>query len=199
MSGKAMTVGEIMHEVRQDKPYYETSGGGVTLSGGEVLMHAAFAAELAAACHAEGITVAIETNLSFPYETVAPLLENVDLIMADIKLLDDEAHKRWTGVSNARTLENVKRITDKPMIIRTPLIPGATATEENLRAVAAFLSGKKNLLYYQILNFNPLGAGKYDSLDTAYAFAGLKPYTDEEMKRFGSYIEGYGIKVKVGE
>ena len=199
MSGKEMSVPEILAEVRQDKPYYETSGGGVTLSGGEVLMHSEFAAELATACHAEGIRVAIETNLSFPYEKIRPLLDNVDLIMADIKLFDDEMHKKYTGVSNRTTLENVRKITDKPMIIRTPLIPNVTATEENLRAIAAFLAGKENLLYYQLLNFNPLGASKYEGLNAENDFSAARPFSDEDMARFGSYLAEYNVKVKVGE
>lgn len=199
MSGREMTVEEIMKEVRQDKAYYETSGGGVTLSGGEVLCHADFAAEIARACHKEGISVAIETNLSFPYEHIKPLLDEVDVIMADCKLFDDEAHKKYTGVSNKVTLANLARITDIPMIVRTPLIPGVTATEENLRAIAKTLVEKKNLIYYQLLNFNPLGASKYGSLDAENDFEGARSYTDEQMRDFGEMLADIDVTVKVGE
>ena len=199
MSGKEMTVEEIMREVRQDKAYYEASGGGVTLSGGEVLCHADFATELARACHKEGISVAIETNLSFPYEHIKPLLDEVDVIMADCKLFDDEAHKRYTGVSNRTTLANLAKITEIPMIVRTPLIPNVTATEENLRAIAATLAGKKNLVYYQLLNFNPLGASKYQSLDAENDFDEARSYTDEQMRAFGEMLSDIDVPVKVGE
>ncbi len=198
-SGKEMSIEEIMFHVRQDKAYYDESKGGVTLSGGEVLCHVPFAVELAKACHREGISVAIETNLSFPYEYIKPLLDEADVIMADIKLMDDEAHKKYTGVSNKTVLENVKKITDIPMIIRTPLIPGVTATKENLEAVSEFLSGKENLIYYQILNFNPLGASKYDGLSAANDFRTAKPFSDDEMKAFGEMAAKGGVKVKVGE
>lgn len=199
MSGREMSVEEILREVRQDKAYYDASGGGVTLSGGEVLCHTELATELARACHREGISVAIETNLSFPYEQISPLLSEVDVVMADLKLFDDGAHRRYTGVSNQQTLENLGRITEIPLIVRTPLIDGVTATRENLCAIAEFLEGKKNLVCYQLLNFNPLGASKYQGLDRANDFSALRPYTEAQMKTFGEWLASYNIKVKVGE
>ena len=199
MSGKEMSVEDIMAQVRQDKPYYEASGGGVTLSGGEVLCHLPFAIELAKACKKEGISVAIETNLSLPYEQIKPLLDEVDVVMADLKLFDEEAHERYTGKSSATVKENLARIIDLPLIVRTPLIPGVTATKENLLAIAASLVGKENLIYYQLLNFNPLGGTKYQSLDAENAFANARPYTAEEMDGFGAMLAGLPIKVKVGE
>lgn len=199
MSGKEMTVEEILSQVRQDKAYYESSGGGVTLSGGEVLCHVPFAAELARACRKEGISVAIETNLSFPLERIRPLLSEVDLIMADCKLFDEALHKEYTGISNQQVIENIRAIRDIPMIIRTPLIPGVTATRENLRAIAKSLCGKENLLYYQLLNFNPLGGTKYQSLNAPNAFAGEKPYTPAQMAAFGEMLADIPVCVKVGE
>ena len=134
-----------------------------------------------------------------PYDHISPLLRNVDLIMADLKILDDESHKKYTGLSNKNTIENIKMITDVPLIIRTPLIDGVTATKENLHAIAALLEGKENLIYYQLLNFNPLGASKYQSLDKANDFSLLRPYTNEQMKEFGEMLSDINIKVKVGE
>ncbi len=199
MSGKELTVEEVMAEIRQDKPYYEASGGGVTLSGGEVLCHLPFAIELAKACRKEGISVAIETNLSLPYEQIKPLFDEVDLVMADFKLFDEEAHTRYTGKSSATVKENLARLAGIPLIVRTPLIPGVTATKENLLAIASSLTEKENLLYYQLLNFNPLGGTKYQSLDAENAFANARPYTEEEMKGFGEMLASLPIKVKVGE
>ena len=199
MSGREMSVEQIMAEVRQDKAYYEASGGGVTLSGGEVLCHTEFATALARACHAEGISVAVETNLSFPYEHIKPLLDEVDLIMADFKIFDDDRHRCHTGVSNKHTVENIERIKNIPMIIRTPLIPDVTATRENLRAIAETLSGKDNLMYYQLLNFNPLGASKYQSLAVDNRFSGARAYTEEQMAAFGEMLADLGVPIKVGE
>lgn len=199
MSGKEMSVEQIMFEIRQDKAYYDASGGGVTLSGGEVLCHTDFALEIAKACHAEGISVAIETNLSLPYEKIEPFIKEVDLIMADLKIFDEETHKKYTGISNKTIIENIKRISHPQMVIRTPLIEGVTAKEENLRSIAKLLSGKENLLYYQLLNFNPLGDSKYQSLNKTNDFSSLRPYTDEQMKAFGEMLSNTGIKIKVGE
>lgn len=196
MSGREMTVEEIMTQIRQDKAYYENSGGGVTLSGGEVLCHGAFAAELAAACRKEGISVAIETNLSLPIPE--QLLKNLDLVMADCKLWNAQAHQQYTGISNEAVLENIRDIRDIPLIVRTPLIPGITATAENLRAIAAFLAGKQNLLYYELLNFNPLGGAKYESLDAPNAHAQARPYSPEELEAFAAVARAQGVTVKTG-
>ena len=119
--------------------------------------------------------------------------------MADLKLFDEDLHKQYTGISNRTVLENIRAIRDIPMILRTPLIPGVTATEENLLAIAGFLAGKENLVYYQLLNFNPLGSSKYRSLDTQNSFADAKPYTPAEMAAFGTLLASTGVTVKVGE
>ena len=198
MSGQKMTVEEIMAQIRQDKAYYDASQGGVTLSGGEVLCHTEFAARLARACKEEGISVAIETNLSLPLSQIRKLLQHVDLIMADCKLMDDAMHKKYTGISNETVLANILAIRDIPMIVRTPLIPGVTATQENLRAIGAFLAGKENLLYYELLNFNPLGGSKYQSLQKDHAFAQARPYSPEELKQFQAMAAASGVEVKVG-
>ena len=139
LSAQQMTLEQVMTEIDADRAFYQASGGGVTLSGGETLCHAEFAARLARACKAEGIHVAIETNLSLPLAQIKPLLAEVDLIMADCKLFDDSQHRKHTGISNKTVLENLRAIRDIPMIVRTPLIPGITATEENLRAIAGFI------------------------------------------------------------
>ena len=99
MCGKLMSTDDVMKQVRQDKAYYDASHGGVTISGGEVLCNSAFAEELTDKCHEEGIEVAIETNLSIPFEKVKSLFEKVDFIMCDLKIFEDELHKEYTGIS----------------------------------------------------------------------------------------------------
>lgn len=199
MCGKSMTVEEIMQQIRQDAAYYAASGGGVTLSGGEVLLHKDFALQLIHACHAENIAVAVETNLCFPPESVRALLASVDLIMCDIKLLDDKKHREYTGVSNVQVLANIKEIDtlNIPIIVRTPLIPGMTATAENITAIAEFLKELKNLRRYELLNFNPLGAQKYKSLNRSDAFAGQKPFDAETLRQFAQAAEASGIPYKL--
>ena len=197
-AGQEMSVSEILSEIVQDRLYYAASGGGVTLSGGEVLCQGDFALELIRACHREGISAAIETNLSLPRESAAPILAEADLIMADLKLWDDEKHRAATGVSNRNTVENLARLTDKPLIVRTPLIPGVTDDAENLRAIAAFLAEKKNLLYYELLNFNPLGASKYDGLGADDPFAAARPLPPEKVAALAAALADFPIRVKAG-
>lgn len=182
-SSRSMKVEDVMREVRQDKAYYQGSGGGVTLTGGEVMCQIPFAVELADACRAEGIPVGIETNLCLPFEQMLPLLSRSDVVMCDLKLWDSSEHQRWTGVPNELIIENIRRLDElgKPIIVRTPLIPGATDSEENISAISAFLVGIKNLSYYELLNFNPLGGSKYESMGLKNEFAGAKPLPRERV------------------
>ena len=182
-SSRSMKVEDVMREVRQDKAYYQGSGGGVTLTGGEVMCQIPFAVELADACRAEGIPVGIETNLCLPFEQMLPLLSRSDVVMCDLKLWDSSEHQRWTGVPNELIIENIRRLDElgKPIIVRTPLIPGATDSEENISAISAFLVGIKNLSYYELLNFNPLGGSKYESMGLKNEFAGVKPLPRERV------------------
>lgn len=199
MCGKAMTAQEVMLEVRQDIPYYKNSGGGVTVSGGEVLCNKEFTLELAKMCKAENIHFAIESNISFPYEYCEELFKACDLVMCDIKIFDDEKHKAFTGVSNKNVLENVKLL-DKlgvPVIVRTPLIPDATDSIENLIAIASYIKDMKNLVRYEILDFNPLGEGKYRGLDKENKYIDARPEKKDKLSAIGEEISKLGVTVKI--
>ena len=199
LCGKEMTVKEVMREVVQDKAYYDNSNGGVTISGGEVLCNIEFATELAKECRKAGINVAIETNLSFPYEVIKPLLCELDAIMFDIKLIDDAEHKHYTGISNKTVLENAVKIDALgiPLTVRTPLIPGVTDNEENISGIAQHVKGLKNLVRYELLNFNPLGEGKYKGLDRENAHEKARPLAEERLAELRSAAEAVGVAVKV--
>lgn len=199
MCGKEMTVEEIMSQIRQDIPYYKNSGGGVTLSGGEVLCNKEFAMALAKACRKENINVAIESNISFPWEYAKELFDVCDLIMCDIKIFDDEKHKAMTGVSNKNVLENIKRLDElgKPIIVRTPLIPGATDDMENLCAIAYYIKDMKNLARYEILNFNPLGEGKYKGLDKENRYIDARPEKNDRLEAIKMTLSDIGVNIKI--
>ena len=199
MCGEEKTVEDVMREVRQDREYYKNSGGGVTLSGGEVLCHKAFAISLCKALKEEEIPVAIETNLSFDFEFAKELLCLTDLVMCDIKLFDDETHKKYTGVSNVRVLENIKKLDSLgiPFIVRTPLIPEVTDTNENICRIADFLKGMKNLRRYELLSFNPLGEGKYKALDVANKYEVYKGTSKEKLSMVKTIMENSGIPFKI--
>lgn len=197
--GKEMSVEEVMAEVRQDKAYYDNSKGGVTISGGEVLCNLEFATELARRCRAEGISCAIETNLSFPFEAIEPLIRELDHVMFDIKLFDGEEHKKHTGITNKTLLENAYKLDKLGILltVRTPLIPGVTDTEENISAIAEYISGMKNLVRYELLNFNPLGESKYRGLDKENLHESARPLGEDRLARLKACAEAKGITVKI--
>jgi len=199
MCGTEMSVEDIMKEIRQDKAYYDNSNGGVTLSGGEVLCQKEFAIALTDACHNESISVAVETNLCFSYEYVKELLSKVDLIMCDLKIFDDEAHKVHTGISNKNIVENIKKIDELgiPVIVRTPLIPGATDTNENIEKIAAYIKNMKNLFRYELLNFNPLGEGKYKGLDRENKFESARPFEEKRLNEIRKLLDEIGVAYKI--
>ena len=197
-SAKKMTSDEVMAQIVQDIPYYEQSGGGVTLSGGEVFCQAEFADEIIDKCRLRGIRTAVETNLFHNFEKIEKTLRKLDLIMFDIKLFDSAAHKKYTGVDNRIILENAKAL-DRlgiPLIVRTPLIPGATDTPQNLREIAGFVQTLRNARYYELLNFNPLGGTKYKAMSRPNAFADAKPLTAAELDRIRTALSDYNVKLR---
>ena len=199
MSSKPMTVEEVMNEVRQDKLYYEESGGGVTVSGGEALLHCDFVSALADACHAEGIKIAVETNMSLPWHHIESTLRKMDLIMCDMKLNICTEHRRYTGEDNCMIFNNIGRSSRLgiPVIVRTPLIPGITDSLENIRPIAEYMSKMDNILYYELLNFNPLGGSKYEALNAQDDFADAKPLSQEQLEAYKEALKDINITVKV--
>ena len=201
MAGRSVSVAEVMGEILQDRAYYADSGGGVTLSGGELFCQAEFADALIDACREEKIPVAVETNLNWQFESARPILEKLDLIMFDVKIFDSVEHKRWTGVENAELLDNARRLDtlNRPLIARTPLIPGATDSAENIRAIAGFLRNFRNLRCYELLNFNPLGESKYRALEEKNPFVSARPLKPEALTRLREAAESVGnLTIQIG-
>jgi pyruvate formate lyase activating enzyme len=164
--GREMTVDEIVAAVARDKPFFNTSGGGVTLSGGEPTLFPDFLARLLAALKAEGIQTLLETCGQFDGTAfINNILPLIDIIYYDIKMMDSQAHKIRCGVGNQRILENFIRLNERAgskkfiLLPRTPLIPEITATTENLTAIAEFLAGN-GIQKTQLLPYNPLWTAK---------------------------------------
>lgn len=201
MSGREMTVEDVMGEVLQDRAYYENSGGGVTLSGGELTTQPQFARELLKTLKSEGISTALETNLYAPWSVYESLLPYVDLMMFDIKVFDSEAHKKWTGVDNQRILENSMKVaaSGKPYLVRTPVIPGVNDTEEEIGRIAEFVGGLGGAQYYELLLFNPLGESKYQALQAKNEFQGARPAAAADADRLQQAArQRSGLQVRVG-
>lgn len=198
--GEVKTVAQVVQEVLRDRAFYETSGGGVTISGGEPLLQHDFTYGILARCRQEGVPTAIETALNFPWERVASLLPVTDLVMMDIKIMDSARHREYTGVPNERILANVLRLGEeqKPLIVRTPIVPGINDTVEDVSAIAAFVAELPNLVYYELLPFHPMATSKYDSLDMDYRARDLKTPPKAKMDELAAAAERYGIKARHG-
>ena len=184
--GKQYTVDSLMEIIRKDKIYYKRSGGGVTFSGGECLLQSEFVAALAKACRDEGIHTACETALHVSRTHVSAMTEHIDLFYADLKHMDPDVHKRWTGADNRRILDNIRFLSEEHpnVIVRIPLIPGVNDDEENLSASAEFIADcGSGIQAVELLRYNELAASKYAAAGYDEAqFAGWKPQSDAAME-----------------
>ncbi|MDR1263222.1 MAG: glycyl-radical enzyme activating protein [Oscillospiraceae bacterium] len=199
--GQEMAASAVMEEIIQDCAYYEASGGGVTISGGEAMTQPAFVKELLTLCREHGVQGAVETNLAYTFDRLAELAGLLDLVMADVKIFDPASHRRWTGVGNERILENVKslRTLNIPVILRTPVIPGVNDNNDEIIAISRYIADNvPNLMYYELLNFNPLGDSKYRALGLDNPFAQMRPLSAEDIERLADAARSCGIPVRVG-
>lgn len=189
---------ELMNKITADRVFFRDDGG-VTFSGGEPLLQGEFLLEILKRCKAEGIHTAIETTMYGASELIQKILPYLDLIYIDLKIFDEESHQRLTGVSVAGIKAQIRTILQsehkEKVIIRTPLIPGITASDENIRSIAQFLKELDGQVHYELLNYNPLAAAKYELYDKQYGMkADLKPFNDQQMQHFYQLVKQAGIK-----
>ena len=161
IAGHAMTVAQVMSEIKADLAFFDQSGGGVTFSGGEPLMQAAFLAETIE--RLEDLHVTLDTSGYAPAEDFRLVAGRCDLVLFDLKLMDPEAHRRWTGVDNEPILRNLAELAGlgTPFVIRVPLVPGVTETTENLGAIARRVSALPGPPRVELLPYNRAAGGKY--------------------------------------
>jgi len=166
LAGQVMTPNEIMEIVRKDRAYYNNSGGGFTLSGGEPLLDPEFCAELFAMGQAEGIHTALDTAANVPYEFFTMVLPYTNAIMLDLKIMDRKLHQMYTGSPNDQILENARRLFSEQidLYIRIPLVAGINDTKENIMATAQFLQKASNLKEIKLLSYHSLGIDKAKSI-----------------------------------
>ena len=160
--GREMTAGEVLREVLKDKLFYDNSSGGMTLSGGEPMVHFDFLRELLPEAKRAGLHICMETCGYAPWEQYRALLPCLDLFLYDIKATDPEKHRRFTGVTNERILENLEKIDEAggSIILRCPLIPGVNDDDEHLLGIAALAESRKNVREIHLEPYHPLGVGK---------------------------------------
>ena len=196
--GRRYTVDQVMEEILRDRPFYDTSGGGVTLSGGEPLLQFDFSYAVLERCKAEGIATAIETAANFGWDRIAAILPVTDLVMMDIKLLDSGRHRQATGAPNSRILSNALALAEcgRPLIVRTPVIPGVNDSPADIAAIADFCSQLPGLVYYELLAFHPMATAKYEALGLAYDARDLAAPSRERMDALADVARHFGITVR---
>ena len=184
MAGKWWKSDDVIRELVKDRKYYQNSEGGITLSGGEPFMQKEFVKEILGRIRQEGIHTAVETAAFCKWEDIQELLPTLDLVIMDIKVMDDNIHQKVTGVSNKQILDNALRLSKEKvhLIIRTPVIPGVNDNCEAIKEIADFIRLFPNLLDYELMPFHNMAQNKYDSLGIENLSLQLKPLSSEEIK-----------------
>ena len=190
--GREMSVEEVMDEVRRDKVFYASSGGGVTITGGEPMMQGDFAFAIAFAAREDGIHVAIDTSGFAPWAAFERMLSVVDLFLYDLKCMDSKRHRELTGVDNQAILENLRRLDDAgaKTWIRCPLAPGLNDSDEDLAALKAFTSRLRNMEKLEICPYHPLGLEKYVKFGKRILYDNPNPASREDVSRWKSALYG---------
>lgn len=198
--GREMTVAEVMAEVRKDSIFYDESGGGATFSGGEPLSQPRFLEALLRACRAEEIHTVVDTSGYVSPEVVEAIAPLADLFYYDLKLMDDAAHRQWTGAGNGRVLDTLRRIAGmgRPVMIRFPLIPGITDGPGNLRAIADFTRSLKTVTDIAVLPYHAIASAKYEKLGMENRMGRVSPPDDSAVAEAAAFFTTRGFTVTVG-
>jgi len=198
--GRPRTVPDVLAEILEDRIFYDESSGGVTLSGGEPLVQPGFAAELLAACRAEGLHTAVDTCGYGRREDLLALATWTDLFLYDVKILDDDRHRQYTGVSNGVILENLRALCERgaKVWIRVPVIPGFNDDPGDVEATAAWVASLGSVQRIHLIPYHALGTNKAERVGLAPAATDIAPPSDERMRALAERARGYGLAVKIG-
>lgn len=195
--GKKYSVGEVAAIVLRDIVFYQKSNGGLTLSGGEPAVQTRFCEALMKAVKREGVHIALDTCGGTGWKALQPLVEHADLVLFDIKTMDEYDHYNLTGIPLKQVLDNVRRINKvgKPIWVRTPIIPGYTDKIDNIRQVARFIRQElPSVKRYDLLAFNRICEPKYARLGRPWKFSGVELLSEEAMIRLTDTARAEGIE-----
>jgi len=199
--GRSVGVKDVLGVVLRDRVFYEESGGGVTVGGGEPLEQPDFVAALLQSCRDEDVHTAIETCGLAHREVLEKVLQHTDLLLFDLKHMNTETHKRYTGAGNECILENAKNASKiaKEMIVRLPLIPNVNSSQENIEDLAQFITASlRRVRKVDVLPYHTMGASKIMRLGKKYPMNDFEPLKKTEIERAKAILESYGLEVKVG-
>jgi pyruvate formate lyase activating enzyme len=197
--GKMMTVEEIVKEVKKDEIFYKHSNGGVTLSGGEPLLEIDFTLELLRSLSENRIDTGVDTCGYLSSRDIESTLPYVSFFLWDIKIMDEQKHIEFTGVSNKLILDNLKLVSNKkvPVYIRIPVIPGYNDSRENIIATCEFARDLESLVEIDLLPLHHLGEARYASLDRLYPIKGMPLIPDEKMQELKNLVETFGLNCSI--
>lgn len=197
IAGKPMTVSEILAEVEKDEIFYRYGHGGMTVSGGEPLAQGEFVVELLREAKKHYLSTAIETSGYVSTEILLEAGKYLNTVYYDIKSLDYEKHKEWTGVFNERITKNLNILRETypklNIIVRTPVIPGFNDTKQDIQKICSFLKsiGQRQ---YELLPYHRFGKSKYEKLGVPYPM-GEAALETEKMKKFKELVKEYGLEL----
>jgi pyruvate formate lyase activating enzyme len=199
LAGRTVTVADVMHEVLRDVLYYDESGGGVTFSGGEPLFQPDFLLALLGECKEREISTVVDTSGQAPQHVVEAVAELVDRFLYDVKLLDNDRHREFTGAANHQIIGNLEWLSNhgSAATVRLPLLPGINDDVDNLNALGAFVSSLGNRHPVDILPYHRTGVDKYDRLGRGYALPDAEPPGEEVIAGTVELLQEHGLDVTV--
>ncbi len=197
---REVSVNELLIEIKKDVIFYDQSGGGVSFSGGEPLIQVEFLNEILRACKESHIHTVVDTSGYATWSLLERVLNSVDLFLFDLKIWNKDLHKKYTGVSNEIILKNLENLVakSKEIIVRIPLIPGITDTEQNLKSIASFVSHLKKIKRVDLLPYNRMGEKKYRKLKRQLRFTHFKHQTDGELSKIKTIFTDLNFDVQIG-
>ena len=200
IAGREVTVAQVMAEIERDILFYDQSGGGVTISGGEPLLQKDFLLALLRSCKQEEIRTALDTCGHSPWEALDTVREYVDLFLYDLKVMDDEKHRKFTGASNRLALNNLQALSREghSIVLRVPIIPGINDDEENIGETGALAAGLGSLKRVDLLPYHATALQKYARFDKHYELPETRPPSDEHMTALVRTLRGFGLQVQIG-
>jgi pyruvate formate lyase activating enzyme len=191
---------QLLKEIQKELIFMDESGGGVTFSGGEPLWQPDFLRNMLTACREEEIHTAVDTSGFASQKVLESIIDLPDLFLFDLKIINDALHRKYTGVSNQVILKNLGTLNErnKNVIIRIPIVPGITDTEENIDDIQRLLSGMPNLIKVNLLPFHSMAESKYIRLNMPYKLTGLKESDEKRNKEIKKIFTRAGFDTCLG-
>lgn len=199
MIGREYDIRSLLDVVERDRPFYEQSGGGVTVSGGEPTVQFEFLLDFLRAAKEAGLNTVIETCGAFAWSKFETLLPHLDIIYFDLKAAEEEEHKRLTGAGNARILANARKVakSGKKVVFRIPLVPDMTAAGDNVSGLIKLLEELEQDEVH-LLPYHKMGESKLQRIDSPFETLGLEPLSDEQIAEIREQFAAAGLKVSIG-